>query len=513
MPSEITITLPDGTKKTTASGTNISDFVATQIGKGLAKAALAAKVDGVLVDLSRALDHDAKLEVVTPKSAEALELTRHDAAHVVASVVQRLFPGTQVTIGPTIDDGFYYDFAREQPFTPEDLEKIEARPPTTRSRPTTPSCARRSCRPTPSSSSTVKARSSRSRSSRTSSSAAQRRSRSTTTAIGSTSASGRTARRPAASASSSSCASRAPTGGGTLATNAAAHLRHGLLRQEGARRLPRAPRGSQEARPPQARQRARALHVPPVRARRRLLAAEGHGDLPAALRLHAPALALGGLHRGQDAADLQQGRSGRRAATGRSTARTCSSWRARSRRSSQADELPEPHADLRQPAPQLPRAAAAHPRPGRPAPQRSLGHARRPHPRAPVQPGRRAPLLTEAGPRRGNRPLHRARRQGLLGARAQLPGQALDAPRELPRRGGQLGQGRGRARGRAGQAQAGLHLEQGRRRLLRAEDRLRRHRRPRPQVAVRDDPARLRPAAPLRAVATSARTTPSTCRW
>jgi threonyl-tRNA synthetase len=126
MPAEVTITLPDGTKKTTPSGTRIADFVATSIGKGLAKAALAAKIDGVLVDLSRTLDHDAKLEVVTPKSAEALELTRHDAAHVVASVVQRLFPGTQVTIGPTIEDGFYYDFAREQPFTPEDLEKIEA---------------------------------------------------------------------------------------------------------------------------------------------------------------------------------------------------------------------------------------------------------------------------------------------------------------------------------------------------------------------------------------------------
>ena len=81
-------------------------------------------LDGFL-DLSRPLDRDVKLEVVTTKSPEALEVARHDAAHVMASVVQKLYPGTQVTIGPAIEDGFYYDFARETPFTPEDLEKIE----------------------------------------------------------------------------------------------------------------------------------------------------------------------------------------------------------------------------------------------------------------------------------------------------------------------------------------------------------------------------------------------------
>ncbi|HUB07699.1 MAG TPA: threonine--tRNA ligase [Myxococcales bacterium] len=122
---QVTVTLPDGTQKQADRGTRIADFVASAIGKGLAKAALVAKIDGELVDLSRPLEKDAKLEVVTTKSPEALEVARHDAAHVVASVVQRLFPGTQVTIGPTIEDGFYYDFARDQPFTPEDLEKIE----------------------------------------------------------------------------------------------------------------------------------------------------------------------------------------------------------------------------------------------------------------------------------------------------------------------------------------------------------------------------------------------------
>ncbi|MEW6590314.1 MAG: threonine--tRNA ligase, partial [Pseudomonadota bacterium] len=101
--------------------------VASSIGAGLAKAALAGKVDGKLVDTSHVIDHDAQLAIVTAKDAEALELIRHDAAHVMAQAVQELYPGTQVTIGPAIEDGFYYDFARETPFTPEDLEKIEKR--------------------------------------------------------------------------------------------------------------------------------------------------------------------------------------------------------------------------------------------------------------------------------------------------------------------------------------------------------------------------------------------------
>jgi threonyl-tRNA synthetase len=121
----ISITLPDGSLKSVPSGTTIADFVRTQIGPGLAKAALYAKLDGADVDLSKHLDHDGKLAIVTPKDPAALELIRHDAAHIVASVVQRLFPGTQVTIGPSTDEGFYYDFFREKPFTPEDLEAIE----------------------------------------------------------------------------------------------------------------------------------------------------------------------------------------------------------------------------------------------------------------------------------------------------------------------------------------------------------------------------------------------------
>ncbi|HTN51448.1 MAG TPA: threonine--tRNA ligase, partial [Anaeromyxobacter sp.] len=125
MPDLVKVTLPDGSQKEAARGTTVLDFVKTQIGAGLAKAAYFARLDGAPVDLSRKLEGDGKLEVVTTRSPEALEVARHDAAHVMASVVQKLYPGTQVTIGPAIEDGFYYDFARDTPFTPEDLEKIE----------------------------------------------------------------------------------------------------------------------------------------------------------------------------------------------------------------------------------------------------------------------------------------------------------------------------------------------------------------------------------------------------
>jgi threonyl-tRNA synthetase len=123
--AQVTITLPDGSKKMVPAGTTVADFVRTQIGPGLAKAALFAKYDGAEVDLSKQLDHDGPIAIVTHKDPAGLDLVRHDAAHIVASVVQRLFPGTQVTIGPTTDEGFYYDFFREKPFTPEDLEAIE----------------------------------------------------------------------------------------------------------------------------------------------------------------------------------------------------------------------------------------------------------------------------------------------------------------------------------------------------------------------------------------------------
>lgn len=122
----VNVTLPDGSVRQFEGTVTVAE-VASSIGAGLAKAALAGKVDGRLVDTSHVIDHDAQLAIVTAKDAEALELIRHDAAHVMAQAVQELYPGTQVTIGPAIEDGFYYDFARDTPFTPEDLERIEKR--------------------------------------------------------------------------------------------------------------------------------------------------------------------------------------------------------------------------------------------------------------------------------------------------------------------------------------------------------------------------------------------------
>jgi len=123
MPS---ISLPDGSSRQFDHPVTVH-AVAADIGAGLAKAALAGKVDGQLVDTSFLIQEDAELSIITSKSDEALELIRHDAAHVMAQAVQELFPGTQVTIGPAIEDGFYYDFARKEPFSPDDLQKIEDR--------------------------------------------------------------------------------------------------------------------------------------------------------------------------------------------------------------------------------------------------------------------------------------------------------------------------------------------------------------------------------------------------
>ena len=122
----VAISLPDGSVRQFESAVSGAQ-IAADIGPGLAKAALAVKVDGQVWDLSRPIDHDAQVALVTARDPEALDLIRHDAAHVMAEAVQALWPGTQVTIGPAIENGFYYDFARDEPFTPEDLEKIEAK--------------------------------------------------------------------------------------------------------------------------------------------------------------------------------------------------------------------------------------------------------------------------------------------------------------------------------------------------------------------------------------------------
>lgn len=122
----VVITLPDGSKREYPQPLTVAE-VAASIGTGLAKAALAGRVDGQLVDTSRLIAQDAQLAIVTDKEADGLEVIRHSTAHLLAYAVKDLFPEAQVTIGPVIDNGFYYDFAYTRPFTPEDLEAIEKR--------------------------------------------------------------------------------------------------------------------------------------------------------------------------------------------------------------------------------------------------------------------------------------------------------------------------------------------------------------------------------------------------
>ena len=124
--ANVTITLPDGKALTFPRGVTGGE-IAASIGPGLAKAALILELDGTEWDLFRPIEQDASIRIITKKDDKALELIRHDAAHLLAMAVQELYPGTQVTIGPAIDDGFYYDFARNEPFTPEDLPVIEAK--------------------------------------------------------------------------------------------------------------------------------------------------------------------------------------------------------------------------------------------------------------------------------------------------------------------------------------------------------------------------------------------------
>ncbi len=120
------ITLPDGSQRSFDAPISVHD-VAVDIGPGLAKAALGARVDGRLVDTSTLISEDASLAIITDRSEEALEIIRHSTAHLLAQAVKQLFPSAQVTIGPVIEDGFYYDFAFERAFTPEDLAAIEKR--------------------------------------------------------------------------------------------------------------------------------------------------------------------------------------------------------------------------------------------------------------------------------------------------------------------------------------------------------------------------------------------------
>src|SRR3954466_2076591 len=122
----VNVKLPDGSIRQFDNPVKVSD-VAAAIGPGLAKAALAGKVNGKLVDTSFVIDHDSDVAIVTDKSPEGLDVIRHSTAHLLAYAVKELFSDAQVTIGPVIENGFYYDFSYKRPFTPDDLAAIEKR--------------------------------------------------------------------------------------------------------------------------------------------------------------------------------------------------------------------------------------------------------------------------------------------------------------------------------------------------------------------------------------------------
>ena len=125
MAEAISLKFPDGSERSFDAAISGAELAAG-ISKSLAKKAIAYALDGVVRDLADAVGHSGTLEILTRDDPRALELIRHDAAHVMAEAVQELYPGTQVTFGPATEDGFYYDFARAEPFTSEDLEAIEA---------------------------------------------------------------------------------------------------------------------------------------------------------------------------------------------------------------------------------------------------------------------------------------------------------------------------------------------------------------------------------------------------
>src|SRR5690349_21644757 len=125
-PAPVVITLPDGSRRDFAGPVSGAD-IAAAIGPGLAKAAIAIKLDGEPRDLATLVDHDAAVAIVTRDTPEGVDILRHDAAHVMAEAVKELYPETQVTFGPATETGFYYDFARAEPFTPDDLARIEER--------------------------------------------------------------------------------------------------------------------------------------------------------------------------------------------------------------------------------------------------------------------------------------------------------------------------------------------------------------------------------------------------
>ena len=352
-----TITLPDGSQRSFPSPVD-GGTVARSIGPRLERDAVAVRIDGTLKDLTLPIEHDARVEIVTRTSADGLELLRHDAAHVMAEAVKELYPETQVTIGPAIENGFYYDFARSEPFTPEDLERIEKRMHEIVAR------DEKIVREVWDRDAAVEffleaGRALQSRDHRrypcrrADHAVPPRRVH-------------RSVPRPALAVDGAARlglqaheARRRLLARRFAERDAATHLRHGMGRRQGAEGLSRPPRGSRAPRPSQARQADGPLSLPGRSRRRRVLAHEGLATVPHARRLHAREARRRGLPRGQHAGAhvaLALGGLGALGQLPREHVHERHGGEADVRR--QADELPRPHPSVQERSAQLSRSAA-----------------------------------------------------------------------------------------------------------------------------------------------------------
>ena len=327
----ITLTFPDGAERQYAPGTT-GRAIAEGIAKSLAKRTIAMALDGELADLDDPIARDARIEFVSRDDARALELIRHDAAHVLAEAVQTLHPGTQVTIGPVIENGFYYDFARNEPFTPDDFPAIEAK------------MREIIARDAPVHQGGVEPRGGEERvprQGRAFQGGARRRD--SRRREPEDLPAGRMVRPLPRAAHDLDRQGRqrlqAHEGGRRLLArrfaqpDADAHLRHRLAQRGRARRLCAPARGGREARPPPPRARDGPVPLPGGGAGRRLLAPEGLDPVPGARRLYAPA-ARRATTRRSTPRRFSTRRCGRPRAIGTGTGRTCSSPRPRTSASS-----------------------------------------------------------------------------------------------------------------------------------------------------------------------------------
>ena len=352
----ISLQFPDGSRREFKPGVTGRE-VAKSIAKSLAKKAVAMSLDGKVKDLAEPIKADAKIRILTREDQEALALIRHDAAHVMAEAVQELYPGTQVTIGPVIENGFYYDFARDEPFTPEDLPVIEAKMREIIARDSPFSCevvdrddgeeaVRRQGRD-------LQARADRRdpRRRRDQDLFAARVARPLPRPAHDLDRQGRQRLQAAQDR-------RRLLARGFDEADAPAHLRHGLGERRGARGLSASARRGREARPSPPGPRDGPVPFPGRGARRRVLASEGLGAVPGADRLYAPAPAGLGLCRGELARHARPRSVGAVGPLGEVRREHVHHRDAgRARLLLQADELPRPCADLQAWAEELSRSA------------------------------------------------------------------------------------------------------------------------------------------------------------